>query len=510
MRRLLALCLLLACAGPARAELRQVLLVQNSGWMEPFLTAPDAQFRPLLKALAAAARHGDGPVSVAAFNQEGQVPGRVAPQVLYEGAYDAQAVGAAIDRIDLPLKAGGRAYTDADFNGALLGTVRTVLRGREGVIWMVTNNKNAPGNSPEVQANTRAFYESLRGAEPITRIAAYPVRMPLQGRNFREGGFVVYGIGYGAEGGRALDAILASAPMRALFSFPPVMLKPALAGGVSLAVEAVEAGGLDAAVENGVLVVAGARAAEGAHLRLRARLRSGLYPQRVVSGTVSIDWREIGAGEAALARAAVAPARVANLGAGSEGAPLTVDLAIPPLPRPGGLAALLADDRVVDGTLSITLRDLVLDLDPAFLERVRPIFGSGLLAEGQAGVEQRMPDIFLDFRAVTQTASALPVRIVVRASPWPLLAAGLGLLGLAAAAAGALLYAGRPRLCTVSLGGHPRRVTLRPFRAQTLRAPDGSRWRVRAGLFGAPRVDPVPQPSPGSGASAPPQHQERR
>ena len=65
--------------------------------------------------------------------------------------------------------------------------------------------------------------------------------MPLQGRNFREGGFVVYGIGYGAEGGRALNAILASAPMRALFSFPPVMLKPALAGGVSLAVEAVEA-----------------------------------------------------------------------------------------------------------------------------------------------------------------------------------------------------------------------------------------------------------------------------
>lgn len=487
------LCLLLAAlparAQPSQAQPTQVFLIQNSGWMEPFLTAPDSQFRPLVKALAAATRGPGGPVTVAAFNQEGQVPGRTSPQALYAGPYDAQGVAAAIDRIDLPFKKGSRAYADADFNGALIGTIRTLLKGREGVIWMVTNNKNAPGNSAEVQANTQAFYASLRGAEAISRIVAYPVRMPLKGRNFREGGFVVYGIGYGAGGGRALEAILAEAPVRALFSHPPVGLKPALEGGVGLILDGVETGALTATMENGVLVVRGARAAEGATLTLRARLRNGFYPQRIASAALDLRWSEIGAGEAALARAAISPARIENLGAQAESGPYTVTLTIPPIPRKGGLAGLFADDRTVDGTLAITLRDLALDLDPAFLERVRPIFAGSLFAEGQArSIESQMPDIFLDFRRTPQAVSAIPVRVMVAVSPWPLVGAGLGGILLAAAAAAGLGYASRPRSLTVSLGGQPRRVTLRPFRAQILRAPDGGRWRVRAGLFGAARA----------------------
>ncbi|MFD0936119.1 hypothetical protein ACFQ12_13170, partial [Methylobacterium trifolii] len=299
----LLLLVLAALCAPARAQgVPQVFLVQNSGWMEPFLTAKDSRFRPLVRALAGATRGVDGPVAVAAFNQDGQVAGRASPQVLFEGAYDDARIAAAIEAIDLPFKKGTRAYADADFNGALLGTIRTLLHGREGVIWMVTNNKNSPGNSQEVQRNTQGFYASLRGAEAITRIVAYPVRMPLRGANFSEGGFVVYGIGYGAGGGRALDAILASTPIRALFSFPPVGLKPVLDAPVSLRFEGLDAGGLCAGIENGVLVVRGARAADGATLRLQGRLHNGFYPQRIAAGRVELAWAEIGAEAAGLAR----------------------------------------------------------------------------------------------------------------------------------------------------------------------------------------------------------------
>ena len=489
----------LACAQDTRAEpARQVFLIQDSGWMEPFLTAEGSQFRPLVEALVAAARVPGGSVAVAAFDQGGQVAGRTSPRLLYDGPYDAARVKDAITAIDLPRKTGSAAYADADFNGALLGAIRDGLRGRDGVIWMVTNNKNAPGNSAEVEANTAAFDAVLRDSAAISRIVAYPVRMPLKGRRFSEGGFVVYGIGYGASGGRALDAVLAGPGLKALFSQPPVSLKPVLAGGIDLRFERADGGGLSAGIERGVLVVRGADAAAGASLRLTGRLHNGLYPQRVAAARLSLDWTEFGA-EPGLARASVSPARIEDLGPQADSGPLAVVLTLPPIPRPPGLAGLLAGGRTVDGTLTLRLADLRLDLDPAFLERVRPIFSSGLFARGQTGeagdaVAGRLPALFGDFRRISQSTASLPVRIEAEFSPWPLVGASAGALALIGAAGLGATAGTRARTQTVMLGAFPKRATLRPYRAQTMRAPDGSRWRVTAGLWGAARATRLPEP----------------
>lgn len=492
-----------ALPAPAAEPVRQVFLVQDSGWMEPFLTAEGSQFRPLVAALAAAAG-GDGPVAVAAFDQDGQVAGRPSPRLLYAGPNEAARVRAAVEAIDLPRKAGSAAYADADLDGALSGAIRLGLDGEAGVIWMVTNNKNAPGNSPEVARNTAAFYAALRDAEAVPRLVAFPVRMPLKGRNFSEGGFLIYGIGYGAAGARALDAALERPALKALFSHPPVSLKPVLAGGIALRFDRAEGAGLRAGMENGVLVLRGADAAAGAVLRLTARLHNGLYPQRIAAARVALGWSEIGAG-AGLARAAVAPDHVEDVAPQAESGPLAVTLTLPPIPRPPGLAGLFADRREIDGTLTLRLADLRLDLDPAFLERVRPIFSADLLAEGQTGgragpaaEEGRLPGPFLDFRRVSQASAALPVRIEAEFSPWPLIGASAGALALAGAAGAGAAAGTRARARPVMLGPYPRTATLRPYRAVTMRAPDGSRWRVRAGLWGPARATRLPD---GAGAA---------
>ncbi|EIZ84905.1 hypothetical protein WYO_2278 [Methylobacterium sp. GXF4] len=501
------LMLVLALGGHARAEapVRQVFLVQDSGWMEPFLTAEGSQFRPLVEALVAATRVPGADMAVATFDQDGQVPGRPSPRILYDGAYDAAKVRAAIASIDLPRKAGSTAYADADFNGALLGAIRTGLRGRDGVIWMVTNNKNSPGNSAEVERNTAAFYAALRDSAAISRIVAYPVRMPLKGRNFSEGGFVIYGIGYGAAGGRALESAVSAPALKALFSHPSVSLKPVLAGGLTLRFDRLDTGGLQAGLENGVLIVSGADAAAGTALRLTAHLRNGLYPQRVAAARLALSWSEVGT-EAGLAQAAVSPAEIADLAPQAESGPLSVVLTLPPIPRPSGLAGLLSDGRTVDGTLTLRLADLRLALDPAFLERVRPIFGSGLLSGDQMGgpvgdaraVEGRLPGLFRDYRGVSEASVSLPVRIEAAFSPWPLIAAASAALALAAAAGLGALALARARVQTVMLGTVPKRVSLRPYRTQTLRAPDGSRWQVRAGLWGPARATRLQEPEPGA------------
>ena len=506
LRALLMLALLLGGRALADAPVRQVFLVQDSGWMEPFLTGEGSQFRPLVEALvASAARVPGADVAVATFDQDGQVPGRPSPRILYEGAYDSAGVRAAVAAIDLPRKAGGGAYADADFNGALLGAIRIGLRGRDGVIWMVTNNKNSPGNSAEVERNTAAFYAALRGSDAISRIVAYPVRMPLKGRNFSEGGFVIYGIGYGAAGGRALEAALATPGLKALFNHPPVSLKPVLAGGLTLRFDRLDAGGLQAGLENGVLVVRGADAAAGTVLRLTAHLGNGLYPQRVAAARLALRWNEEGAGTG-LAQAAVSPSDITDLAPQAESGPLAVVLTLPPIPRPVGLAGLVSDGSTVDGTLTLRLADLRLALDPAFLERVRPIFGSGLLSGDQMGgpvgdasaVEGRLPGLFRDYRGVSEASVSLPVRIEAAFSPWPLIAAAAAALGLAAAAGLGAVAATRARQHTVTLGTVQKRVSLRPYRAQTVRAPDGSRWQVRAGLWGPARATRLQEPGTGA------------
>jgi hypothetical protein len=494
LRAYAALAVLVLLGTPAWAETaaHQVFLIQDSGWMEPFLTAEGSQFRPLVEALVAAAGAPDRPVAVGTFDQDGQVPGRTSPRFLYEGPYAAARVRSAVASIDLPRKAGSQAYADADFNGALLGAIRTGLGGRDGVIWMVTNNKNAPGNSAEVARNTSAFYEALRESPAITRIVAYPVRMPLKGRNFSEGGFVIYGIGYGAGGRRALEAALASGGLKALFSHPPVNLKPVLAGGVGLRFDRFDSGGLEAGLENGVLVVRGADAAAGTVLRLIGHLDNGLYPQRIVAARLALRWNEVGTA-AALAQAAVSPDQVTDLAPQASSGPLAVALTLPPIARPGGLGGLLTGRRDVDGTLTLQLADLRLALDPDFLERVRPVFGSGLFARDQmtgqldsdpGAVEGRLPGLFRDYRGVSEAVVTLPVRIEATFSPWPLAGACAAALALIGAAGLGAAAAGRPRTCTVMLGVHPKRATLRPFRTEVLRAPDGSRWSVRAGLWG--------------------------
>ncbi|WP_457104963.1 hypothetical protein [Methylobacterium sp. P5_C11] len=505
-RAILALLVLLMAPARPEAAAPQLFLIQDSGWMEPFLTAGNSQFRPLIEALVAAVRVPEGTIAIASFDQDGQVPGRPSPRILYEGPYAAARVRSAVAAIDLPRKAGGQAYADADFNGALLGGIRAGLHGRDGVIWMVTNNKNAPGNSTAVARNTAAFYAALRGSPAITRIVAYPVRMPLKGSNFVEGGFVVYGIGYGAGGGRALEAALRGNGLAALFSHPPVNLKPVLAGGVTLRFDRLDSAGLEAGVENGVLVVRGADAETGTVLRLTGRLTNGLYPQRIVTARLVLQWREASP-EAALAQAAVSPDQVADLPPRAESGPIAVVLTLPPIPRPSGLLNPLAGRRDMDGTLTLRLEDLHLALDQDFLERVRPIFGSALLVgeptTGQGtgasgGVEARLPGLFGDYRGVSEAIITLPLRIEAAFSPWPLAAASAATLTLAGATGFGAALARRPRTCTVMLGAFPKRTTLRPFRTQVLDAPDGSRWRVRTALWGPARAHRLTETGPGA------------
>jgi hypothetical protein len=479
-----------ALSAPA-ATVEQVFLIQNSGWMEPFYLDPKSPLRPFLASLIAKANLQGVSIAIASFNQEGQVPGRSSPEVLFDGPYDPAAVAAALARIDLPKKPSG-AYADADFKGALTGTFARIIRGREGVIWIVTNNKDAPDNRPTVIQNTQAFYRALRESPHITAIAAFPMRKVVTGPHFSEKGLIIYALAYGPRGASALAAILRpGAPVRALFPAPPVKLKPLSTDPVEIQLTSAAAG-VSAQVVKGRLIVTGVEGARASVVRLQGNVRNTYYPQNIAHASLSTRWQS---SDPLLAGAQVtmSPAALENVKANGQSGPVALELRLPAMPRAGGLSGLLEDERTAVGVVEVRLQDLSFSLDPTFVARISAISGGETIRQEQAeaAMAAHLPEVFLDYRRISTATMKVPVQITFRFSPWPLIIA----IALAAAAAAAGLFllvaASRPREYLVRVGQSDQRIRIKPREKRTLADAYGARAEVTGKMFGAPSITPL-------------------
>jgi hypothetical protein len=499
MRQLVHLLFALILAGGAggaavaKEELRQVFLVQNSGWMEPFYLDPSSPLKPFVKNLVAKSNLAGVDVVVASFNQDGQVAGRRSPEILFQGPFEQAAVDRAVAGLDLQRKASG-AYADADFRGALMGTFARILEGRQAIIWIVTNNKDAPDNNPAVVENTRAFYRALRESPHIAAISAFPMRKLVTGPNFKEKGLIIYAIAYGDRAARALGTILRDgAPARALFPAPPVKLKPLSTNPVELQLSSAEAE-VRASVVQGRLIISGVPGGEQQQVRLKGSVKNTYYPQNIALARMSAGWASK---DALLAGAAVStePALLRDVPAYGQSGPVSVNLTLPSVPRPPGLAGILEDERTVVGELQVRLDDLRFSLAPDFVSRIAAISGGETIQAEQAErlMAAQLPEVFLDYRRISSATMKVPVQVTFRYSPWPLIL----LIALAGLLLGALLYLlfamSRPRSYTVRVGQTDMPIRIKPREQRTLQDAHGARALVTGRLFGPPSVRAIEQ-----------------
>ena len=108
---LLCLALLASPGAYAAAPLRQVILVQNSGWMEPFYADPQSAFKPLVTQLGNAVA-GSNEVVVGLFNQADSL--HPSPEWIYRGPGSHPGLGLCLDSAQLASKHSG-AYAYSDF-----------------------------------------------------------------------------------------------------------------------------------------------------------------------------------------------------------------------------------------------------------------------------------------------------------------------------------------------------------------------------------------------------------
>jgi len=487
LRLLVALCVLLCAPVFSRTAwaVPQVVLVQNSGWMEPFYADPQSPFKPLVAALAdSVAQPGDALV-LAAFNQS--LPGAPSPRGLVSeqaGKATGQHVRAALAGLDTARKPGG-ALADTDLGEAVNAAVTGVLGGRAGIVWLVTNNRNSPNNDQATAARNREFYALIHGGDAIRTALAFPLRMPVTGQHYRANGLMIYAFAVGEGGARALDALLASGRLGRVITEPPARLKPLDRDTVRLVPRRVDDGsnagssGVSFSMEaNGHLHADVAPDAQSPSAHIAWQLENTIYPYTIVSATLGARSR-LGGEDRPIRLARTDVTRLAP----GKAEPLASTLQLPVAQLPGkwSLAALQSAGSawVLPGTIELRLSGQRLELSQAFRERMAALFPGDPL-----------PDIFTPPADIQASTAVLPLEVSVHYGSGPLIALLAGALALVAAGAGAAYAYTRPRRVQLTVEDETRTVHTRAGASQPIYDKAGNQVaRLKTTLFGHRLLD---------------------
>ena len=477
-----AAALALLCLPVCAWATPHVFLVQNSGWMEPFYSDPKSQFKPLVGALAGAVVQPGDALVLAAFNQS--LPGAPSPRALVSIKADDQnvrsRVGGALANLDTARKPNSSALADTDLGEAVQAAITTALKGKPGIVWLVTNNRNSPNNDQATAARNREFYELIHRGQAIDKVVAFPLRMPVQGKHYQANGLMVYAFAVGREGSRALDGLLASGRIARVITEQPARLKPLDRDTVRLVPAQVEdAPGVSfSQAPGGALRADIDPDARTPRASVSWRLENAMYPYTITSATLGA--RSMLAGEDRPIR--LASSRVSKLAPGKP-LPLgsTMQLPVAQLPDKWSMAALKSAGSayVLPGRIELHLTNQRLELSQAFRQRMAALFPGDPL-----------PDIFTPPSTVQASHAVLPLEVRVHYGMGPLAAlGGLAALLLAAAAAAAWAY-GRPRVAQVTVEDELRTMRARPGTTQPIYDKAGTQVAMlKTTLFGHQLLD---------------------
>jgi hypothetical protein len=477
---------LLGLAAPAFA-IPHVVLVQNSGWMEPFYSDPKSAFKPLVTELVSNVVQPGDALVLAAFNQSR--PGAPSPRALLSEQVDAKTVHAhvqaALQGLETARKpgasrTGGAALADTDLGEAVNAALNQVLGGKPGLVWLVTNNRNSPNNDQATAVRNREFYALIHRGAAIDKALAFPLRMPVQGAHYSANGLMVYVFAVGKEGARALDGLLASGRVQRVITEPPARLKPLDRDTVRLVPRRVEgAPGVALAMDAGGRLHADVEPdAVAPATRIQWQLENTMYPYTIADATLSA--RSMLAGEnrpIELARhelKQLAPGKAEPLAS-------SMQLPVARLPGKWSMEALKSAGSayVLPGRIELHLAGQRLVLSQAFRERMAALFPGDPL-----------PEIFTPPGEIQASTATLPLEVRVHYGAGPLMALLGGALALLAAGAGAAWAYGRPRRVQLTVEDEMRTVHTRAGATQPIYDKAGQQVAsLKTTLFGHQLTD---------------------
>ena len=473
-------CLCGGAAVAAPADTVNIFLVQNSGWMEPFYADPQSSFKPLVNEIVRRVRRPGEPVLVASFNQS--VGTNRSPLMAYRGSVDAD-IKAAIASVGVAKKPGSTALTDTDFKEALVGAIREFSPGKPCILWIFTNNKNSPQNSPETVAKNKEFYNWLQSEPMIDRIIAFPYKLPVKGHLYAANGVMIYGIAYGHDAGvRLSQMVQANVP----FGSSPVRLKPLNSEALTFVPGAAgERKGYAVSLgpDRKTLVLKFDGSTNPSTATVSGRFRNDFNPYDIVAAQVSLATAFRGGDQGV--KAQITPDAIRNVPAAGLSEPVRVSINVPPLPSMWSPAVLFGSGSRIDGRMTFQLDNQKLAMSKEFVAQMAALFPNDPL-----------PDLFIPGDAAHSSTTTLPLSVLVEYPIWPLLVlvAGLGALVLGGLfLASAMLQA---KKYVVVVDGSQRNVRLKAFGKVDLRDDSGKVRGVLARGLGKPEFTALPESEP--------------
>lgn len=447
-------------AFAAQSPVLNVFMVQNSGWMEPFYADDNSKLKPLVKAVIEKVSREDNDVVVATFNQS--VGENVSPSLVYRGN-DPGEIVKVIQNIKLARKPGDSAYADTDFKEAIVGAISQYSPGRPCILWIFTNNKNSPLNSPETAAKNKEFYHWLQDEDSITRIVAYTYPMPVKGKYYQANGIMIYAIAYGKPANDLLEQLIAS---KRPFDDRPARLKPLDADAVTFVPTGVaKQGNFNASLasDRSTLLIQFDSSSKVEEAVINGVFRNDFYPYDIRSADVSMDVKFFG--ESHGIQSAIEPRKLSSISSGMESKAVLVKIAIPSLPD------MLSHPEIIfksgyqaHAIMEFTLSNQQLQLSPDFIDRMNKIFPGDPL-----------PEIFVPGESAKQSVTSRPLLVMVEYPVWPLVV--LAILGLVLISGGLWFLAAvtRSRKYSIVVDGMQKTYTLKAFGECALYSDRGDR-----------------------------------
>lgn len=449
LRHLLAALAALLCSLPATA-MQQAFLVQNSGWMEPFYADRESLLKPLVEAVVRTVAAPDDAVVISAFSQNSALS--PSPQPLYRGKGPGSPANV-LAPLELARKSAS-ALADTDFREAVVSTIERQFSGKSGIVWIFTNNRNSPNNNPQTAERNREFYRLVHAEPAITRVLAFPLRMPVRGRHYQATGLMVYAMAYGQEAAVHLEKLLASGQIGRVFTEPPARLKPLDQDAVTIRPASVEnSANITASVapDGRTLVFDVEVSSLLPRISLQADFINRFHPYDIRAARVEATLRTHGQ----QLPVAVSPAQIRNLGPGAPAA-VRLEIPVPPalVPSPWSAEAFRAMGKSVQlaARLDITLADQTLAPSEAFRAAMRRDFPSDPL-----------PEMFVPPASIKHSQDQIPIVIRIHYPLTPvLLTLGAGFALLALLGALAWFVRGKPSFAVI-VDGTRRRLPVRAF-----------------------------------------------
>lgn len=477
LMRALILSMSWIATNSAIAKTAQVFLIQNSGWMEPFYVDPRSEFKPLAQALIQAVAQPGDDVIVAAFNQSSG--SHHSPQLVYRGANPA-AAAAAVTGIEPARKPDSATYADTDFKEAITAIASEHLKAAPAVIWILTNNRNSPGNDQNTAARNREFYDLLHLEPAVARTLAYPLAMPVQGRLFAARGLMIYALAYGEEADATLKQMLIKGGPAKIFTDPPARLKPLDRESVIFVPRGTAAGNnvrASLAADGKTLVLGVDASTSPATAEIQGSFRNEFFPYEIRGASISA---RLVSGEWS-SDLAVTPAQLDQPLAPRAEAGVVVQLPMPAAKMPStwspSALARMGTEFVIDATLHVSLANQQLQVAEGFVQRIGEIFPGDPL-----------PAVFKPSDNARASTAVIPVQIRVAYPLYPLLVVAGMLLAFMGTAIAAALLLGRERRYEVLINGQPRKVVVKAMRSVELKSSEGQHIATLKRGLGTPVV----------------------